>query len=335
MKTQVFSLSISGRMVLDMHSLNNEGGEGNQITTRMVNIVYNDPENKQPRLASVNAISGDMLKHIMSEHLYLQAKTDSLPLCEGCKKFSASRAADDDDLVKELLKNTNSEAIDKLLEKCVLDDIAGNLIAPKGKKRTLPRKSIAEFGWVIGLPEITRTESYFHVRYATEMGMSEEKKDGDQEQQQKLEQPIFHRPASSGIYAIVATFELARIGFNDIKQEYAIGQEEREKRYQALLKSILYTFIEPNGAMRGTQNPHILGFSGALTISKQVIPAPTLSPLDSDYLNDLKRVVNALNKTKEDSITVHEFDSLGKFAEIMSDLISETSPYKLFDQKGG
>ena len=39
MTTQLYSLSISARATLDMHSLNNEGGEGNQIQTRMVNIV--------------------------------------------------------------------------------------------------------------------------------------------------------------------------------------------------------------------------------------------------------------------------------------------------------
>ncbi|HEX9240617.1 MAG TPA: hypothetical protein VF910_08210, partial [Candidatus Bathyarchaeia archaeon] len=32
-----------------------------------------------------------------------------------------------------------------------------------------------------------------------------------------LGQSIFHRPASSGIYAIVCHVELARIGYNDIK----------------------------------------------------------------------------------------------------------------------
>jgi hypothetical protein len=38
----VYALSISGRMTLEMHSLNNEGGEGNQITTRTVALVEPD-----------------------------------------------------------------------------------------------------------------------------------------------------------------------------------------------------------------------------------------------------------------------------------------------------
>lgn len=333
MQTSVYSLAISGRFTLDMHSLNNEGGEGNQTTTRMVNIVHNDPESGKPRIASVNAISGDMLKHILSEHLYRRAKTDDLPLCDGCQIFSASRAMDDERFLAGNLPNTDAEAIDLLVSTCMIDDIAGNLIAPKGGRRTIPRKSVAEFGWVVGLPIVTRTESYFHVRYAAERGNDEENTEPSEEQQeqsQQVEQPIFHRPASSGIYATVASFEFARIGFNDITQQYTLDVGARKRRYTALLESILYTFVEPNGAMRGTQNPHILGFEGALAISNQVVPAPTLSPLEDNYIKELKKVAGALNNARREAITIHEFNTMGDFAEIMSNLIANTSPYTLF-----
>ena len=99
---------------------------------------------------------------------------------------------------------------------------------------------------MVGVPDYTTTKSYFHVRYTAERGVVAEG--------ERIEQPIFHRPASSGVYAIVANFEMARIGFNDISQKYPITDDERERRYLAFLESILYTFIEPNGAMRGTQN---------------------------------------------------------------------------------
>lgn len=356
MATSVYSLSISGRVILDMHSLNNEGGEGNQITTRMVNIVYNDRHTGQPRLASVNAISGDMFKHIQAEHLYLLAR-GKLPLCAGCQKFSASRILDDKDFMKNVVgkregnrwKFKDSEVIDQLLKTCTLDDLEGILIAPERERatasegaerleseaerreripaRSVPRKSVAEFGWVVGLPDMTRTESYFHVRYAAERG---ERAEGEE----RVTQPIFHRPASSGVYATVATFEIARIGFNDISQTYAIDQEQREQRYKALLESVLYTFVEPNGAMRSTQNPHILGFEGAVTVSTQVVPAPTLSPLEDGYVDELKRVVAALNRVKNGAVTVHEFDSMGRFAEIIQGLIDETQPYTLFAERG-
>lgn len=314
MATQtVYSLSICGRAILDMHSLNNEGGESNQITTRMVTIVHKP--NGKPTLATVNAISGDMFKHIQAEHLYRLAK-GNLDLCAGCEKFSASRVLDDADFMKKL-PDTSAEVIDTLVRKCALDDLEGNLIA-KGN-RSVPRKSVAEFGWVVGLPEVTRTESYFHVRYATEHGDSEAQK-----------QAIFHRPASSGVYAVVASFEIARIGYNDITQTYAVKKEdERARRYKAFAESILYTFVEPNGAMRGTQNPHILNFEGAVTISTQVVPAPLLSALDEGYREEVKRVASALNTLHPNAIAVHEFDSMGAFAEVMQKLIADSVPFTL------
>ncbi|MBW2030495.1 MAG: DevR family CRISPR-associated autoregulator [Deltaproteobacteria bacterium] len=315
-KQNVYSLSICGRAILDMHSLNNEGGEGNQIATRMVNVVYRDRASGEYKLATVNAVSGDMFKHIQAEHLYLLAK-GKLPLCQGCQKFSASRILDDSDFMGKLAK-TDSEVINDLLRKCIIDDLAGNLIA-RGN-RAIPRKSVAEFGWVVGVPDYTTTESYFHVRYAAERG-----KRVEEEQQQA----IFHRPASSGVYAIVANFEMARIGFNDISQQYSVADEERENRYLAFLESILYTFIEPNGAMRGTQNPHIVEFEGVATVTSQVMPAPALSPLDEDYRQEVEKVAGALSGLKPGAVTVHRFDTMGQFAEVMKGLIQHTQPYKL------
>ena len=309
----IYSLSICGRVTLDMHSLNNEGGEGNQITTRMVNIVGLDG-----KLYNVNAISGDMFKHIQAEHLYRLAKlarNEALPLCAGCQVFSGSRILDDQEFMRSLA-DRDAQVIDALLKKCVIDDLEGNLIA-KGA-RSVPRKSVAEFGWVVGVPGITTTDSYFHVRYAAERG-------GKEEAQQ---QAIFHRPASSGVYATVATFEMSRIGFNDITQTPAISDEERERRYKTLLESILYTFVEPNGAMRGTQNPHIVAFEGAITISTQVMPAPTLSPLNPRYREELNQVAAALNQLKPGALTIHRFDSMGQFAEVMRELITDSTPFK-------
>src|SRR3989442_9992000 len=86
MKTPIASVSIAARATLDMHSLNNEGGEGNQIQTRMVDIV-----DHLGNLHNVNAISGDMLKHVLMEHFYQQARTQGIALCTGCQRFNANR----------------------------------------------------------------------------------------------------------------------------------------------------------------------------------------------------------------------------------------------------
>jgi CRISPR-associated protein Cst2 len=312
----VYSLSISGRMTLELHSLNNEGGEGNQIMTRTVTLV--DPEGG---IHKVNAISGDMFKHIQAEHFYLLARERGLPLCAGCQTFRSDRILGDSQFFRNL-PSRDQEVIHALLQHCALDDTEGTLIAQGA--RSIPRKSVAEFGWVVGLPDKVRTESYFHVRYAQERG-------GEGEEAQA--QPIFHRPASSGIYAAVATFELARIGFNDISQTYAIPEEERLRRYQAFLESVLYTFVEPNGAMRGTQNPHIVAFEGVVTVSHAVLPAPTISPLAEDYREQVQRVAQALDPAGQ-HLRVYPFTDMADFAATMRQILEATRPYRLFGEGG-
>jgi CRISPR-associated protein Cst2 len=309
----VYSLSISGRLTLEMHSLNNEGGEGNQTMTRTVALVDTAGD-----VHKVNAISGDMFKHIQAEHFYHLARENDLPLCEGCKTFRADRILGDAEFMKNMPKK-DEDALTSLLQHCALDEMEGTLIA-KGA-RSVPRKSIAEFAWVVGLPDKVRTESYFHVRYSKEHGGEE-----------GASQPIFHRPASSGIYASVATFELARIGLNDISQEYVLEEDESLRRYQNFLKSVLYTFIEPNGAMRGTQNPHILNFEGVVAISHGVMPAPTISPLAQDYKEQIKEIAHALNEGN--LLETREFANTAEFANILQEIIKGTRPYRLFNEKG-
>jgi CRISPR-associated protein Cst2 len=322
MTKNVYSLSISAQAVLNMHSLNNEGGEGNQITTRMVNVIGEDG-----RLHNVNAISGDMLKHIETEHLFrLLSGREDVPLCAACREFNANRISADAEYGKAIEGKSDAEAISLLLESCALDDMAGNLIT--AGNRSIPRKSVVEFSWVVGLPERTTTDSYFHVKYASER--SEEARAAESEEERRkanLGQAIFHRPASSGVYAIVANFEVARIGFNDITQIYAVDDAQRAARYRALLESILYTFIEPNGAMRGTQNPHIVDFKGVVAVSSDVVPAPTMSPINGKYRQQLQGIREALEKVRPGAITLSEFDSLAQFSGVMTDLIESTVPY--------
>ena len=323
-KTSLYSLSISARATLDMHSLNNEGGEGNQIQTRMVNIVGHDG-----RLYNVNAVSGDMYKHILTEHFFRLASNDgTVPLCAGCREFNANRISADASYTSAVKNLTDADALTLLLKTCALDDLAGNLITEGNK--SLPRKSVVEFGWVVGIPEITKTDSYFHVKYANERSQGQRTADSSEEARgANLGQAIFHRPASSGVYAIVTNLELVRIGLNDITQQYVISDEDRAVRHAKLLESLLYTFLEPNGAMRGTQNPHIVALEGVVTVSLTALPAPTVSPINEEFDAELARICSALDSLHPGQLVLHTFDSLGSFSEIMAELIQTTSPYKM------
>jgi len=325
----IYAISISARATLNMHSLNNEGGEGNQIQTRMVNIVGEDG-----RLHNVNAISGDMFKHIQAEHLHRLAVADGLPLSAGARQFNANRVNYDIAIKNDLLKSIEAEksdpaALSVILRECSVTDIEGILITEG--KRSLPRKSVVEFGWVVGVPDSVETDSYFHVKYVSDRSESARAKETENEQarERNTGQAIFHRPASSGVYAIVLNLETARIGFNDISQTYPVDDAGRKLRMRALLESVLHTFVEPAGAMRSTQNPHIVDVSGVVTISRDVVPAPCISPLKMSFAYDIERISKAINTMRSNAIEVKPFASSGELAEIISVLALNGEPMKL------
>jgi len=317
-KKRISSLSISGRITLNMHSLNNEGGEGNQILTRQVTII-----DKGGKPVTVNAVSGDMLKHIQAQHLYNVAKETGLKLCNSCKVFNANRITGDEKFTKAFKKEDPDEKVMELLLKtCTIDDMEGILVTNNNKN--LPRKSIAEFGWLIALPEASKTENFFHVKLVPNAG-----KETGEEEGANIGQNIFHRPANSGIYALVSNFDTCRIGYNDISKTYAIKDDERQSRYKALLKSILYTFLKPTGAMRNTQNPHIVNFEGVISYSSNSIPAPTISALNHNYIEEITEISANLNKIVKNSITIEKFLSPKEFSEKFQVIINYTEPLKL------
>ena len=319
----IYSVSLSAQLTLNMHSLNNEGGEGNQIQTRMVNIVDGNG-----RLYNVNAISGDMIKHILAEHLHRVAVATGLPLCAGCQTFNANRISADETYMTTIANKNDADSLSLMLETCVMDDLLGNLITAGSK--SLPRKSVMEFGWVVGLPEVTRSDNYFHVKYSNERGKAQRDTQKSEEARgANLGQAIFHRPANSGIYALVATIEAARIGFNEITQTYVLDETQRQARLQALLEALLYTLLEPAGAMRGTQAPHIVDTAGVITVSQNIIPAPTLSPLKEGYAEELTKLCETLNSIRPGALTAHSFASMNEYAQVLRDLLGIAVPYRM------
>ncbi len=338
MAAQIYSVSLAINATLDMHNLNNEGNEGNQLQTRMVDVIGRDGQ-----LYNVNAISGDMLKHVQAEHFFNLARQRDLPLCAGCRQFNPNRINADNNAVDGFITRTrpmnDAETLNELLRVCAMDDVEGILITEGG--RSIPRKSVVEFGWAVGLPETREghNQSFFHVKYATERSEGQRAKDATSRAKRvegeetaktggaNLGQAIFHRPASSGQYAIVCHLEFGRIGYNDITQRYALSAVERRDRGVALLESMLHTFVQLNGAMRSAQLPHLVALEGAIAYSTAVLPAPLISPLTHDYAKQMAQIGAALGDGQ--SITVQEFSSLGVFAEQVKALVATAAPYEL------
>jgi CRISPR-associated protein Cst2 len=306
----VYSVSISGLLSWQLHALNNEGNEGNQSLTRRYYIIQkgmNEPE-------YVNGISGDMLKHIQAEHLHRIALEMGLPLSEGGKRFNPDRIGYDLDNALPVFTDKDADLAVKtaqVLQRCAISDLEGFMVTEK-KGQTLKRESVIEFGAVVGLPTFVKTQSYFHAKYG-------------------VDNPTpFNVQISSGLYATVAHLEAFRIGYNPHSFDYGIELSERKKRLDALLKSVLYTYLQPNGAKRNTHLPHPDYFGGVISVSTRRCPAPMISPLQMEsYERQIKSLASTLNRLNgEGTIHLFPFDDLASFAEQIEALIKRSQPWE-------
>lgn len=305
---QAHSIAVSARLVLDMHSLNNEGTEGNQQQTRMVHILDQKGDRKV-----VNAISGDMFKRILVDHLTPILEEAGQPLSEGARKHNPDRILIDPAFrsFASSNKDGNSAIQTYMLKNCAITDLAGTLFAEKA----VARKSCIEFGWVVGIPERTMTEQYFHVKYDPQ---SREKGAGGESVEGR--QAIFHRPASSGEYALVCNLELYRIGLNDITREYVLSGDERRKRARALVAALAATLVKISGAQRNTQNPHLLDAKGIITVSPSSLPAPALSPLKDDYQEQTESIAQTIGHLGQVTIAAQRFERLSQGIQQLAEL---------------
>ncbi len=165
---------------------------------------------------------------------------------------------------------------------------------------------------------VTTTEQYFHVKYAPE---GREAAAGGETVAGK--QAIFHRPASSGIYALICNLDLYRIGLNDITRQYVIDASGRQARAKALIHSLAATLLKPAGAQRNTQNPHIVACEGVVAVSSTSLPAPTVSPLHDNYRDQIERVAAVLNGIKADGIAVLPFDTLADGVKVLAGVAAD------------
>ncbi|HEY9867613.1 MAG TPA: hypothetical protein V6D08_00275, partial [Candidatus Obscuribacterales bacterium] len=166
----------------------------------------------------------------------------------------------------------------------------------------------------------TVTEQYFHVKYAAGRGASA---GGETTVGQ---QAIFHRPASSGVYAVVCNLDLHRIGLNDITRAYVISEEDRETRARALIMALAATLLKPAGAQRNTQNPHIVDCQGVVAVSHNSLPAPTISPLHDQYREQIGQIAEVLNRVSPDAIEVHTFDSMADGVRLLTEIAYPLQP---------
>lgn len=325
------SLTIAGRWNVNLHNLNNEGTEGNFIQPRTVTVVRRDAEGR-PHLFAVNAISGDMMKHIHADYfrriaLDAGAGDDGysglLPLCDNSARMDGNRISTDVEMVRRLglpSQHRDKDLIDYAITNCSLTDLHGTLLTQKGKEkgakgRSIQMKSRIEFGWTVAVPEASRTGHYIHTKYAVEESTKRTKdKDATNEGQ-----ALFHRPASSAEYAFLAHVEVDRIGLNDVTLASPISDEARQARVRATLHALVQTLLNPYGAGRSQQAPHVGGFTGVVITSDSRIPAATVSPLEDDFREQAEAIVEQMNRLGG-QLKIRRVDGIADLASCIADL---------------
>lgn len=353
MATPIKSLSLACRVVMDMHALNNEGNESNRLMTRQVGIVTPASDgNGAPgyERAVVNAISGDMNKHIFADAFRDIALDFDLPLNPASQALDPARIMADPAFSAWVTgegKGKDKPAVDKVIDQlltCSLTDVCGIMITAGGQ--SIKRKSAVEFGWTVGLPGVTEVQEFIHARHAitrltrtkAERGDDSSKKEqAEKERGENLGQMIFNRPASSGVYAFVAHLEIGAIGFNDATQQYPAsvtsvltGRDvaiDRATRLRAALMALAQTVLHPKGALTSTQLPHVVDVQGFVSVSASAAAAPLISPLAGDYIDRAQQTAMMLNRLHgAESVVVNPFSSGQDLLGVLAGLLDEVEP---------
>ncbi|MBN8593104.1 MAG: DevR family CRISPR-associated autoregulator [Anaerolineae bacterium] len=338
--TIIKSVSIAARVVLEMHALNNEGNESNRLMTRQVGIVTPVYDEAQPggpvgyEKAVVNAISGDMNKHMFADafrHIALEA---GMPLCDACKALDPARMMGNPDFREYIAKKPPvNEVIDRLIG-CAVDDVCGIMVTGEGT--SVKRKSAIEFGWTVGLPNANEVQEFIHARHAiTRLTRTKATRDSDKgvkdqaqnEKQQNIGQMIFNRPASSGVYAFVAHLDACAIGFNDASQNYPIDKVQRLGRLRAALLALGQVLLQPKGALTSTQMPHVVDVQGFVSLSQSAAAAPLISPLTDNFIERGLGVGEMLNRLHgQHAVQVQSFAGAQGLLESIDWSLADAAP---------
>lgn len=343
MSEEIYEIAILGRATWQLHSLNNEGTVGTVTEPRTIRII--DPKTK--KAITTDGISGEMLKHIHTEIMWILENKNNL--CDACKVLNPEKFNFTIKSKKITVRNVE-DAMKKALETCDICDVQGFLL----EKPTVSRKSTVEFGWVLGIPEVCR-DIHLHARHSISEIVEEERNPGEWgenkcsekgcetkpdeskllkvkgkwycEEHVPTRQMIYHRPTRSGVYAIISVFQPWRIGLNEAKQDlfsYDANDEKRKRRYELALKAYQLMFARPEGAMTSTRLPHVEDFNGVIVYSTETLPVPIISPLKDEYKEEIKNIANKICE----SIKVEEFNSIADFICKINKLI-EKHPYKV------
>jgi CRISPR-associated protein Cst2 len=77
------------------------------------------------------------------------------------------------------------------------------------------------------------------------------------------------------------------------------------------------------GAQRNTQNPHIVNCDGVVAVSSTSLPAPTVSPLNDNYRDQISQAANVLNGINSGGVAVQQFGSLADGVSVLARIAAD------------
>lgn len=296
----LWSLSVSFRLGLGFHALNNEGADGSNLM--------------QPRRIDVgdltyDGISGEIVRRHILENFVSLRPDDVLPMSAGLHPDrgplgirAAARLLDP----KATLKSENlHSAVRRAIEECAVLD-AGGFLAAFGAEAAPDTAYVAEGEYIrtqcapIGSADPVKRESCFDVGWL----ISEEPQDLTVTQHSAFRDTAklnsrYAQTMRSNIYGGVVRADLHRIGVDDhwylgSNARLAITPEVQHQRQAALINAIANFLASPTGSRVAGWAPHCFLVEGAFLLTS-ARTAPFISPIKVDVSEGSEKPV-ALNE---------------------------------------
>lgn len=288
----MWSMSISFRLGLGFHALNNEGADGSNLM--------------QPRRIDVgeityDGISGEIVRRHILENFVTNCQRKEismLPLSAGLHPDrgpigirAAARILKNDSLNSENLY----QSVRKAIEECAILDIGG-FLAAFGREAASDNDYVVEGDYIskncaaIESAEPVKRESCFDVGWL----ISEEPQDLTITQHSAYRDTAtlnsrYAQTMRSNIYGGVIRADLHRIGMDDhwyllSEKREAVNADEQKKRQEALVKAIVDYIASPTGARTAAWTPHVFLVEGAILLTNSRT-APFISPIGVNLKN--------------------------------------------------
>jgi CRISPR-associated protein Cst2 len=301
----MWSISISYRLGLGFHALNNEGSDGSNLM--------------QPRRIDVgkgtyDGISGEMVRRHILENFVRICDEKEIDLLTASKALHPDRGplglreVAKKHLNADTLTTTNVfMAARKAVEMCAVVDVGGYLAAfsEKGKGDGLP---VSDFLGTIAKPDPTnkpttvKRDSVFDVGWL----ISEEPQEMTVTQHAAYrptgDQSMFSQTMRSNIYGGVIRADLHRVGTDDYwylngkngqaASRAGLPPAEQTRRQKALIQALVDYLASPSGAKTAGWAPHVFKTEGVILLTS-ARTAPFASPLEINLADSEGKTIRA------------------------------------------